>query len=64
MLKHGGKRQGAGRPKLPQTRKRVIFTLSPETIAKLKDEKNKSGLVEKLLIEYFERNNENVARND
>lgn len=56
--KHGGARL-AVRPDdkrlVPEPKKRVTFRLSPSVIELLKSEKNKSGLVEKLLIEYFER---------
>ncbi len=50
-------KRGRGQPPKPPElkRKRVIFTLSPQVIKKLETVKNRSRLVEKLLIEYFDQ---------
>lgn len=50
----GGKRQGAGRPKQPQVKKRVTISLRPSLIEQLKGE-NKNRLIEELLVVHFKR---------
>lgn len=53
----GGPNRGQGRhPKPPeQHRKRVMVSLPPELVARLQAHGKKSKLIQKLLIEYFER---------
>ena len=53
MIKHGGKRKGAGRKKLPASVKRVkvAITLSPVNFKKTS--KNRSAVIETALNQYF-----------
>ncbi|MDI6680029.1 CopG family transcriptional regulator [Bacillus wiedmannii] len=55
MKKHGGKREGAGRPTLGITRK-VSITLSEEHWKRIQDsEKTYSEFFRKLTLEKFEK---------
>lgn len=46
----GGKREGSGRKRLDQTKKKVSFSLSNESIDYLEKQKNKSRTIDEALL--------------